>query len=328
MTAAVPDLPPRRPTVVTRDAARRIHWLGGTQTIYDTGGTSGGAFSLSADHVPPGGGPVWHRHSRETEVFVVRGGACEFFAPTIDGPARPARVEAGGMIALPPGVPHRFTNVSDRPAPVLPLMAPGGNGQFFVDLSAPADAPGDPTDPPDPDAFARVGRRYGITMFGPDGAVGDRMPDEVLPLAGDARLVVRQSGEGERLAVGDATVTLKFTGEETGGRLMIAEAELPPGASLPAVRHASCDAALFNHGDAPLTLTWWGDGGPAEMSVPPEAYAAVPWGTAYRPHNAGPAAAKVLMLWAPAGIERFWRAAAAGDPAAGRDWGVEVNPAP
>ena len=229
MTAAVPDLPPRRPTVVTRDAARRIHWLGGTQTVYDTGGTSGGAFSLSKDEVPPGGGPVWHRHSRETEVFVVRGGACEFFAPTADGPGRPARVEAGGMIALPPGVPHRFTNVSDRPAPVLTLMAPGGNGQFFVDLSAPADAPEDPTDPPDPEAFARVGRRYGITMFGPDDVVGERMPDEILPLAGGAVPVVRQAGEGERLAVGDAALTLKFTAADTGGRLTVAEAALPPG---------------------------------------------------------------------------------------------------
>ena len=325
MTAAVPDLPPRRPTVVTRGSARRIHWLGGTQTVYDTGGTSGGAFSLSADKVPPGGGPVWHRHSRETEVFVVRGGACEFHAPTADGPAR---VEAGGMIALPPGVPHRFTNVSDRPAPVLPLMAPGGNGQFFVDLSAPADAPEDPTNPPDPEEFARVGRRYGITMFGPDEAVGKDMPDEVLPLAGGAKPVVRRAGEGERLEIGDAALTLKFTAADTGGRLTLAEAELPPGASLPAVRHASCDAALFNVGDAPLTLTWWGDGGPAEEAVPPEAYAAVPWGTAYRVHNAGLGAARCLLLWGPAGIERFWRAAAVGDPAAGRDWGVEVDPTP
>ena len=325
MTAAVPDLPPRRPTVVTRDAARRIHWLGGTQTVYDTGGTTG-AFSLSADHVPPGGGPVWHRHSRETEVFVVRGGACEFFAPTADGPAR---VEPGGMIALPPGVPHRFVNVADDSAPVLTLMAPGGNGQFFVDLSAPADSPDDPTNPPDPEAFARVGRRYGITMFGPDDAVGSRMPSEVLPLAGGAKPIVRQAGEGERLKIGDAALTLKFAAEDTGDRLTLAEAALPPGASLPAVRHASCDAALFNHGGAPLALTWWGDGGPSEEVVPPDAYAAVPWGTAYRVHNAGPEPARCLMLWGPAGVEQFWRAAAAGDvAAAGRDWGVEVNPAP
>ena len=326
MTAAVPDLPPRRPTVVTREAARRIHWLGGTQTVYDTGGTSGGAFSLSADDVPPGGGPVWHRHSRETEVFVVRGGACEFHAPTADGPAR---VDAGGLIALPPGVPHRFVNVGGESAPVLTLMAPGGNGQFFVDLSAPADASEDPTDPPDPGAFAAVGRRYGITMFGPDAAVGAKMPGEVLPLAGGAVPVLRQAGEGERLRIGEAALTLKFAAEDTGGRLTLAEVSLPPGASLPAVRHAFCDAALFNHGDAALALTWWDEGGPVEEAVPPDAYAAIPWGTAYRLHNGGPDPARCLALWGPAGVERFWRAAAAGDvAAAGRDWGVEVSPTP
>ena len=327
MTAAVPDLPPRRPAVVTRDTARRIHWLGGTQTVYDTGATSGGAFSLSADEVPPGGGRSGTGTAGDGGVRRA-GRGVRVPRPHRRRP-RPRGVDAGGMIALPPGVPHRFVNVSDRPAPVLTLMAPGGNGQFFVDLSAPADSPEDPTDPPDPEAFARVGRRYGITMFGPDGAVGGRMPEEILPLAGGAVPVVRQGGEGERLAVGDAALTLKFTAADTGGRLTVAEAELPPGASLPAVRHAGCDAALFNVGDAPLTLTWWGDGGPAEVNVPPEAYAAVPWGTAYRPHNAGPEAGRALMLWGPAGIERFWRAAAAGDPAAaGRDWGVEVDPSP
>lgn len=54
--------------------------------------------------VPPGGGPRLHSHPYE-EVFVVQEGQATFTAGTAT-----LEVEAGRIVIVPPGVPHRFVN--------------------------------------------------------------------------------------------------------------------------------------------------------------------------------------------------------------------------
>ena len=346
MTVAVPELPPRVPVVVTPGTARSVHWLGGRMDILDTGALSLGAFSCAVDSLPGGGGPVWHRHARETEAFYVLDGAADFHAA--NAPAG-TRVRAGGLIALPPGVPHRFRNArADAGSPLFMVTAPGGNMQFFADLSAPVAEPDDPTHPPDPAAFAAAGRRYGITMLGPDEAAGARIADEIVPLGGGRYPVAVPAGAGEAWALGSpggaANVVVKLSAATTGGRLTLAEIALAPGASLPALRHAAYGAGAFPL-DGPLTLETLGDGEPRETDVPKHGLAVLPFGAPYRLRNDAAGPVRFLFVAAPAGIEDFWRAAgvpsavtAAGvvpegirhDPdrvaAAGRDWGVEVDP--
>ena len=347
MPTIVLELPPRVPVVVTPESARSVHWLGGRMDVLDTGALSLGAFSCGVDGLPGGGGPVWHRHTREVEVFYVLDGAADFYAANAPGGTR---VEAGGLIALPPGVPHRFTNAhADRGSPLVFFTAPGGNMQFFADLSVPIAEPHDPTDPPDAAAFAAAGLRYGITMLGPDAAVGKTIADEIVPLAGGRYPVAVPAGAGEAWALGSpggaANVVIKLSAATTGGRLTLAEVTLAPGAALPAVRHAFCGAGVFPL-DGPLRVETPGDGGPRAEEVPRHGLAVLPFGAAYRLSNPGGSPVRFLFAAAPAGIEQFWRSAgvpspvtAAGvvptdiahDPArlaaAGRDWGVEVNPA-
>ena len=323
--------------VVVGPGDDRIHWLGGAMSIFDRGPRSRYALSAAVDELPGGGGPVWHRHTREEETFFVLGGAVDFFTANAPGGVR---VTGGGLISLPPGVPHRFRNArEDAASPVLLVTAPGGNMQFFADLSAPLSEPEDPTHPPDPARFADVGARYGITMLGPDGAVGAKVHEEIIALSGGRLPVHVPAGAGEGLSIAGCNVVLKLTGATTAGSCAAAEVTLPPGGSLPTLRHARFGAFVYAFGDG---LTLVADDG--ETPLPAGSAAVVPAGSWYAVRNAGEAAATALLYAAPAGLEHFLRAAgvpsaltARGLPgdapppdparvrAAGAQWGVDVG---
>lgn len=296
--------------------------------IFDRGYRSRYAFSAVVDEVP-GGGPIWHRHTREEELFHVLGGAVDFYAVNAPGGVR---VDAGGTITLPAGVPHRFRNArADEPSPVLMLTAPGGNMQYFADLSAPADRPDDPTDPPDVEAFTAVGRRYGLDILGPDDAVGATVHEEILPLGAGRLPVHAPAGAGGAVTV---------TGAHTDGRCTLAEITLPPGGTLPKLRHAQFGLFVYAFDDGVLLETDDG-GGP----VPAGGAAILPFSVWYRLRKTGVAPASVLTLSAPAEFGQFLRAAGVPSPltarrrydrnaaadlaraeAAGREWAFEVDP--
>src|SRR5579883_781363 len=79
-----------------------------------TGEQTANAFAQWEAHIPPGGGPPLHVHSREDESFYVIEGTiqCQF------GETHFA-ASAGECVFLPRGVPHRFRNESSAPARVL-----------------------------------------------------------------------------------------------------------------------------------------------------------------------------------------------------------------
>ncbi len=334
----VPPLSPRGAVVVTPETASAVHWLGGRMSIFDAGELSRYAFSAAVDSLPGGGGPIWHRHTREEEVFHVLEGAVDFFSANLPGGVR---VEAGGLIVLPPGLPHRFQNArADEGSPLLMFTVPGGNMQFFADLSAPISEPEDPTDPPDVAAFAAAARRYGITMLGPDERVGATIHQEILPLAAGRLPTHVPAGAGEAWCVEGCNVVLKATGGATAGRCTVAEITLPPSGALPRLRHARFAVGVYAF-DGNVVLTT--DAG--DTPLPAGGLATVPFGVTYQLRNLGGGPASVLTLSAPAGLEEFWRAAGTPSPlttrglypesvpanparvaAAGRDWGVEVDP--
>jgi quercetin dioxygenase-like cupin family protein len=65
--------------------------------------------------IPPGGGPVLHRHPYE-EIFIVQKGEVTF---TAAGETTEAR--AGQIVVVPADTPHKFVNAGDGPLAMVTI---------------------------------------------------------------------------------------------------------------------------------------------------------------------------------------------------------------
>jgi len=74
----------------------------------NTGHRLGLAESVLAPHTP---GPPQHRHAQHDEGFYVISGTVRFTVGAEDHDAT-----AGTLVMVPPGAPHTFANVTDRPS--------------------------------------------------------------------------------------------------------------------------------------------------------------------------------------------------------------------
>ncbi|MER7672815.1 cupin domain-containing protein [Kitasatospora sp. NPDC096128] len=84
------------------------------------------AESVLAPHTQ---GPPQHRHGLHDEGFYVLSGTVRFTVGDQDHDAA-----AGTFVLVPPGVPHTFANVGDRPAVMLSTFTPDLYVQYFRDL--------------------------------------------------------------------------------------------------------------------------------------------------------------------------------------------------
>lgn len=107
--------------------ARHPH--GGAIFIHATAAETDGAFGIWETFSAPGTGPTRHTHLRETEIFRVIAGTHRFWCgpDEFDAPA-------GSTIVLPPGIPHRWQNVSDGEGRMMGIVTPGGFEGFFMEL--------------------------------------------------------------------------------------------------------------------------------------------------------------------------------------------------
>ncbi|MBV9336425.1 MAG: cupin domain-containing protein [Solirubrobacterales bacterium] len=71
-------------------------------------------------------------------------------------------LDCGGFAYLPAGLPHAFLNLTDQPAELIIVFAPGGGDKFFAKL-----APATRSATPDPDEVAAIFERHGMTLLGP-----------------------------------------------------------------------------------------------------------------------------------------------------------------
>lgn len=117
--------------------------------IHATAAQTGGAFGAWETFVPPGRGPAPHTHTRETEIFRVISGQFRFWCgdDVVDLPT-------GGVITLPPHVPHHWINTGDSLGQVMGLVTPGGFEQMFLDVAE--------LTAPTPRDVAIIERRLGI----------------------------------------------------------------------------------------------------------------------------------------------------------------------
>lgn len=138
--------------------------LGDLYTFKVLGDSTNQSFALLELQIRPGGGAPLHCHSQEDESFYILEGALEFCLGDRRMLATP-----GTFLHAPKGIPHSFTNRSDRPMKMLTWVNPAGLEQFFLEIGHPID---DPQTPPavtiaELEALPNVAQKYGLTIFPP-----------------------------------------------------------------------------------------------------------------------------------------------------------------
>ena len=122
----------RSVTVLRRDEGPAFFAFGDTYRFLATGEDTKGDYFLMEAVVPPGGGPIEHRQTREEEGFYILDGEIVFHA---DG--KTVRAAAGTFLNVPRDVNHWFRNETNRPARMLIFFAPAGIEGFFKRMSVP-----------------------------------------------------------------------------------------------------------------------------------------------------------------------------------------------
>ena len=132
---------------------------GETVTILVTGKDTSGRYCLLDVHVPPGAGPLPHRHDFE-EMFSVLEGEIEV---TFRG--KKSIIRAGETINIPANVPHNFQNKSRQPARMLAVCSPAGVEELFRELGVPVATRTTP--PPALDEAAQAALVAKVKALGP-----------------------------------------------------------------------------------------------------------------------------------------------------------------
>jgi quercetin dioxygenase-like cupin family protein len=144
-----------QPHVSTREEPP-LYFLGLPTLLRATAETTGGAFGLVEQVLPPGFASPYHTHHLEDEAFYVVEGEMAFVC---DG--RWTRARPGTYVFGPRNIAHGFKVLGPAPARLLLLCTPGGFEQFVLDMSEPTPAP------PDMAKLMAVAAKYTIDVHGP-----------------------------------------------------------------------------------------------------------------------------------------------------------------
>ncbi len=112
----------------------------------------------------------------------------------------------------------------------------------------------------------------------------------------------RAAGVGERIWIVADTMTLKATGDSTGGRLVLLENLTAPGGGPPPHDHTREDEFFYVlDGRFEIRI------GDEVHALGPGGFAFVPRGTVHNFRNTADVASRILVGFTPGGIEGFFR---------------------
>jgi quercetin dioxygenase-like cupin family protein len=139
-----------RPVMLTVGEGDSVS-LRGTEVTFKVGGDNAAGASCLEFAAAPGFDTGMHVHTKLEETFYVLDGEFELRAGD-----EVRRMLPGSVMFVPPGVPHGFSNPTDKPATLLLIMSPADFDQYFVELADILAHSG----PPDTGAIAALRRRY------------------------------------------------------------------------------------------------------------------------------------------------------------------------
>ncbi|MGI5480678.1 cupin domain-containing protein [Streptomyces lavendofoliae] len=117
----------------------------------------------------------------------------------------------------------------------------------------------------------------------------------------EGAVVHHPAGTGPTYWFGDAVYTFKATRENTGGSLTFAEASVPPGGGPPPHIHPHADEAFYIlNGDIEFL------NGEKTFTAHDGDFVFVPRGTRHRFRNVGLHVSRMLFLFTPAYLEKFF----------------------
>jgi quercetin dioxygenase-like cupin family protein len=146
------------PKALAADEGLRLQSGPGRDLVFKlTGEDTGGALDYFICEVAPHGGPPLHVHHHQDETIYVLSGR---FKVRIGDELH--TLDSGGFAYLPAGLPHAFLNLTDQPAELIIVFAPGGGHKFFEELG-----PATRTATPDRGEVAAIFERHGMTLLGP-----------------------------------------------------------------------------------------------------------------------------------------------------------------
>jgi quercetin dioxygenase-like cupin family protein len=121
---------------------------------------------------PPGDMPPLHLHHTDDEAWYVLEGEMSFFVRGNE----PTRIETGGIVFGPKGVPHTYRVEGEQDARWLAVCTPGDFERFVLAASRPAERPalpphGDPPNEQEVAAITALAAEHGIELLGPPGAL-------------------------------------------------------------------------------------------------------------------------------------------------------------
>jgi quercetin dioxygenase-like cupin family protein len=140
-----------------------VWFLGTLATIRVAGRAVGDRYALIEFLLPHAASPPLHTHPQDESYVVLEG------VLTVQADQDRFVLEAGGVAAVPMGVPHTFRVESDT-AHVIVLSTPAGLERMIQDASVPATArllPPEGTPRPSPEQLERIFRAHGQVNLGP-----------------------------------------------------------------------------------------------------------------------------------------------------------------
>lgn len=277
----------RKPVVLHDGQGQWLNWLGHPVRYLATGTDTGQHYCASVSTTSAGDGSMPHRHEFDEGFYILSGDV------EITAGRRTVALTGGEFAGIGAGTPHSL-RVTSPTAGILTIAAPAGFDSFQR-LAGEVLSHRDAT----PTKTVEDVRR-GIDQHAAAHGIDMQLPREVFDVEPEIRIARLADGDVVD-AVGDRYRFLA-EGEHTRGRYALWHATISPGGGPPFHRHAREEEGFFVlSGEITFEANGTSFNGGAGTFVN------LPIGSLHRFSNPTNQPAEVLILVAPAGLEKMFR---------------------